>query len=403
MLSPIQMKLVDDFLSLTSLLSKKLDILLNEAALFADRASRPSAPIFGLVVTAQPFPMVLSKGDELKEQLQVQLLFGTASQIRSVKPVKALLCTGVGFASASFPTPDEKAIDRAVQPLNMQSYAANFPLVFLSGTRKECSAIRFSTEVQHYDAVEQQGVVAVAVESALSRPLIVMTNQKQWASCEGILLKQLVFRGQLQVPWHRFANHLSSQFFIVTRMKSLFSAEMRSLSPYDFHYLQEKWLDGRGALSIKEFDRFWAWFGSCCHTLKYQKNMNSLWHRGFISGFIGRDQANAALQHQPPGTILIRFSETHPGQVVISHIPHDSPSGFIKHYLVKQTDVSEKVTLPDFIRYQSQWSFVLQYRLNYQTWVPGFFRISKNHALESFYSRGQQSNLETDTGYDPLI
>ena len=51
---------------------------------------------------------------------------------------------------------------------------------------------------------------------------------------------------------------------------------------------------------------------------------------------MGRDDVNAALNGQEPGTFLIRFSETHYGQFAIAYNGSDRRN--VKHYLVQPTE-----------------------------------------------------------------
>ena len=399
-LMPVQLLAVEELFAQATFSLKRFDLLSAELQLLS--AERQPLPcVVGLVITRQPFPAVFLKGDALKDQLHVQLVTGAATRVHSVKPIRAAICTGVGFSSISFSMNDDKSVENGSQPLSPRTGVAEFPLTLTSGTRKDCASVRFAAEVHLRDYADPSRQNVAYVESLLSKPFIVMTNQKQWDSCEGILIRQLAFKGQLEVPWPRFCNFLSSQFFAISRLRQLFTQDLRPLSAYDLQYLRDKWVDGRKTVTVKEFERFWAWFGATCHTLKYQKHVCLLWHRGFISGFLSRDDANVALLDQPPGSILIRFSESLPGQLVISHTPHEAPAA-IKHYLVRITDTSEKITLPDFLRHQSQWRYLLRYATDPTTGVPGFSRVSKQAALESFYSKGVNDDLLEGTGYDPL-
>jgi hypothetical protein len=52
---------------------------------------------------------------------------------------------------------------------------------------------------------------------------------------------------------------------------------------------------------------------------------------------MGRDDVNAALNAQDPGTFVIRFSESHYGQFAIAYAGTDSYNK-IKHYLVQPTE-----------------------------------------------------------------
>jgi hypothetical protein len=92
-------------------------------------------------------------------------------------------------------------------------------------------------------------------------------------------------------------------------------------------------------VSQKEFETFWTWFGKSLHVIRYQRQINTLWQHGHVSsfsisplfcslcyfitekftydwfaiflrliyGFMTREEVNAALSGQEPGTFVIRF------------------------------------------------------------------------------------------------
>ncbi len=45
------------------------------------------------------------------------------------------------------------------------------------------------------------GIVTSTVESNFSNPLVVITNESQWESSEGALLKKDAFGSQMETPW----------------------------------------------------------------------------------------------------------------------------------------------------------------------------------------------------------
>jgi len=54
----------------------------------------------------------------------------------------------------------------------------------------------------------------VTVESELSDPLIVISNESQWVTSIGALIKQEAFSGNLQISWEKFANTLQLYFLV---------------------------------------------------------------------------------------------------------------------------------------------------------------------------------------------
>ena len=56
------------------------------------------------------------------------------------------------------------------------------------------------------------------------------------------------------------------------------------------------------------------------HKIRYQRHICNLWTRGFICGFLSRDEVNAVLGNEKVGTFLIRFSERNAGAFVICYV-----------------------------------------------------------------------------------
>ena len=47
--------------------------------------------------------------------------------------------------------------------------------------------------------------------------------------------------------------------------------------------------------------------------------MKDLWKKGYVMGFVARTKAESLLQQQPPGTFLLRFSDSKRGGVSIAY------------------------------------------------------------------------------------
>jgi hypothetical protein len=125
---------------------------------------------------------------------------------------------------------------------------------------------------------------------------------------------------------------------------------------------------------------------------------------------MGRDDVNASLRGQDPGTFILRFSESHYGQFAIAYTGTEKGSP-IKHYLVQPTEyvfcvhffltfssTSAKKTLPDFLQECPQFMTLLV--LTYDdAGRASFVRTPKEVALEPFVGKKQQASTD---GYDPL-
>lgn len=70
-------------------------------------------------------------------------------------------------------------------------------------------------------------------------------------------------------------------------------------------------------------------FGPMLHKIRYQRHINGLWARGFICGFLNRDEVNAVLGNEQIGTFLIRFSERNPGAFVIAYVAIEEGNSII--------------------------------------------------------------------------
>ena len=47
--------------------------------------------------------------------------------------------------------------------------------------------------------------------------------------------------------------------------------------------------------------------------------MKGLWKKGYVMGFVARTKAESLLHQQPPGTFLLRFSDSMRGGVSITY------------------------------------------------------------------------------------
>jgi hypothetical protein len=67
--------------------------------------------------------------------------------------------------------------------IELHQHVVQFQPKFLVGTRKNAVNLRFSVAVRSEEAVH-------TIESDLSNPFIVITNECQWAEAEGTLIKK---------------------------------------------------------------------------------------------------------------------------------------------------------------------------------------------------------------------
>eukprot|EP01097_Dermamoeba_algensis_P000666 TRINITY_DN1237_c0_g1_i1.p1 TRINITY_DN1237_c0_g1~~TRINITY_DN1237_c0_g1_i1.p1 ORF type:complete len:200 (-),score=18.71 TRINITY_DN1237_c0_g1_i1:307-906(-) len=196
-----------------------------------------------------------------------------------------------------------------------------------------------------------------------------------------------------------FCNSLTGHFIRATRQHV--TNPVRTLSPIDFIFFNSKFFDGKQMITQKDFESFWTWYGKSLQTLRYSRHMASMYQAGYIYGFISREEVNAHLFTQDPGTFLIRFSESHPGQIAIGYVATEVPIR-IKHYLVQQSDFSSKKPFPDFLMDCPQFIYLLQGVVDPDgSGAVSVKKCFKAQSLEPFCSK-KEVQPNTGTGYDPL-
>jgi len=289
----------------------------------------------------------------------------------------------------------------------MEDGVANFnDLIFPFGTRKKFIHLRFKMDVQ-------MGAVKATIESNMSEPVIVKTNESQWQESEGILLRHEAFGNALEVSWFRFANALQRRYLMATKQDR--QKPVRPLSIQDLYYLYHIKFSAttmpshNTSITTKQFETFWAWFGPGLYRIRYQRHLSPMWVRGLICGFISRVEAEAILENASRGAFIIRFSEQCPGQFAIAYVPiDDNPSsngpfgamgsmapggntstghGRVRHYLMQRDDIfGSKKTLADFLGSARNFSHIVQI-VDHPTKGRIFQQCDKNAHLCEFYSK----------------
>uniref|UniRef100_A0A669DZ19 Signal transducer and activator of transcription 3 (acute-phase response factor) n=1 Tax=Oreochromis niloticus TaxID=8128 RepID=A0A669DZ19_ORENI len=176
---------------------------------------------------------------------------------------------------------------------NNGSLSAEFKHLASLIVTEELHLITFETEVYH------QGL-KIDLETH-SLPVVVISNICQmpnaWAS---ILWYNMLTNHPKNVnfftkppvgTWDQVAEVLSWQFSSTTK---------RGLTIEQLTTLAEKLL-GKGF-------SFWVWLDNIIDLVK--KYILALWNEGYIMGFISKERERAILSPKPPGTFLLRFSES---------------------------------------------------------------------------------------------
>eukprot|EP01130_Rhizamoeba_saxonica_P015615 TRINITY_DN7053_c0_g1_i1.p1 TRINITY_DN7053_c0_g1~~TRINITY_DN7053_c0_g1_i1.p1 ORF type:complete len:616 (+),score=85.33 TRINITY_DN7053_c0_g1_i1:226-1848(+) len=341
-----------------------------------------------LVIIREPFPEVISKGQELgPEVLVVKLLFASVINL-----VSQYCPVNVELVRSTTRNDKKKYIDPLQIALDISTNEAKFPLKFLEGTRRVKVNLRFSMKIPLVDSNNQS--VMCSVETPLSKPFIVITSDTQWLTSTEEMFKIDAFQSNLSVSWTNFCNTLNQHFIRVTKQDP---PVFRGLAISDFLYMNHRFFDGKQSVDYPSFSRFFEWFGVIMNVLRHTKHMNKLWQYGLIYGFMNRNETEKCLYGKSPGTFVIRFSERHHGKVAIAYV--SSSGRRILHYLVADNDTSKKRTLGNFICESDQLTNVLKLVNYHENNSPSFLPINK---IEAFMPYCSDHNNEDTLGYDPM-
>lgn len=147
-----------------------------------------------------------------------------------------------------------KPLESDTQRMDEFTNRAKFHLKFLQGSRKNVANLKFTMNVLI-------GSHQLTLESNLSHPFIVITNECQYEESEALLIKSYAFGIRVErfrfffstkspdlflieipkkneITWASFANLLQRHFLKATRQDS--SKPQRSLSRYEINYINQK-------------------------------------------------------------------------------------------------------------------------------------------------------------------
>lgn len=401
---------IDSLIYLRKLLiiqSKQFDVYINELtsivrnnnmgkwyAVFIDYLTIQYSFIFSfydLVILEQPFPETYTKNKQIPlDSLKVQLLCPSRPQNAIFGPVVCRIAELQGQTLSG----DQKIFNNETQKIEFETNTVSFPLKFTQGTRRAKVHLLFSMQITIADNESKK--YSHLVESELSNPLVVITNESQWDATEEILFKWDLFSQYKEVSYSYFCNILQRHFILATKQDS--AHPKRALSLDDFDYIHEYYFKNSQRINTQSVSTFWTWFGKTLKEIKYQRYIKELWQNGLIYGCLQRKVVEFILQGQPNGTFIIRFSERHAGQFGIAYVKNNA----IKHYLVSQKDIAgSKKTLSDFLSEHPQFVYIL--RLAYgQDGFPVFCRQTKRDSFEKYYSSKIKEPIMGEDGYDPL-
>lgn len=343
-----------------------------------------------LIIIKQPFPDIFSKNKLIQNDLlQVRAILSPYSSDKVL--FGKVHCSIVFDPEQSTTLSNQKMISNDIRELCSDTLIASFPLKFLQGTRRSKVYCKF---VMICKTLDQKN--SFTIESELSNPFIVITNESQWDAAEEVLIKWDLFKNQPNISYPYFCNILQRHFLIGTKQD--LSHPIRGLSLDDFDYFYKFYFNNEQIITQAQVVTFWSWFGKTLKEIKYQRYIRDLWQNGLIYGCLQRSTVENILKGQPQGTFIIRFSERYPGQFGIAYVKDVR----IKHYLVTQNDISIRKTLSDFLLNQTQFLYVLKLAYD-ENGYPMFFRQTKKESFEKYYSSKGKENVKVDDdGYEPL-
>lgn len=165
---------------------------------------------------------------------------------------------------------------------------------------------------------------------AMSLPLVVISHAKQNVCALATVIWDNAFSELYRVPfeepekvkWSQLAEMLNQRFILSTGC---------GLTPANLHFLCEKLLRRPLAFPIpadleitraqfcKDFIAaeftFWTWFYMAKELTR--EHLREPWADGLIAGFINKSSTEC-LYNRPPGTFLLRFSESVLGELSVS-------------------------------------------------------------------------------------
>eukprot|EP00727_Mastigamoeba_balamuthi_P009430 m51a1_g5109 hypothetical protein (594) ;mRNA; r:330268-333115 len=374
-LNPPAIETMHGLLEEFTVCQRTADVHLNELqAICSNSVPQPSA-IAALVLRKQQFPIVLKKNDALPEPIEVQYIVAPGFAGAGVSPLSVQMQCDSQRVMRS-------AVGDIVTPVAVQlepgTTSFKLPLKFRDGTNNSAVALKFSLQLA------MPGGGAATVESNVTAPFVVITHKDQFRGAAGVLLKRDCFGNALEVTWQTFANTLQRHFLMST--KQSMSSPQRPLSQYDLFYIHKTFFGERPAVTVNAFEVFWAWFGQALSTLRHQRPVLPLWMQGLVYGFANRADVDRTLNQQPPGTFLVRFSESTPGNFAVAY---SCGGGTVKHYLVLPKDLNLYKTLPEFLMSRDDFINVLQLQVVREGGETNFMltRLPKVQTFEKYLSK----------------
>jgi len=401
-LSPSGLTKIQDLLQLISNKSSQLKVWEN---LLSQASHSPLSEIVSahLVISSQPFPMVVAKGKQFDgNTVELSLVVGGGVKLEScsnlfVECVE--VAQGEGGPSSGQQQQSQQLLEEVSLGVTLEQLlgGVRWPLRFAAGTRRNLIRCRFMVTLRfrHRGELVNQDCV-----SELTPPFVVITNECQWDDCEGDLLSYLLFSPNTSTSWPSVVNALQRFVLRATRQQQSISC---FLSRMTIQQINARFFGGRSSITTEDFSHFWKWFGKSMHKLRYQRHLCSLWLSGFFHLILARESVNQILSPHPPGVFLVRFSESSPGHIVISYkTDNPNPSESIRHYLLSPADLAgTKKSLPDFLFSQKSLVFIYQQIVGQNGHTSNKF-YRKEEALDPYLNK-KPNKVENSGRYDKKL
>eukprot|EP01116_Phalansterium_solitarium_P005321 TRINITY_DN1688_c0_g1_i1.p1 TRINITY_DN1688_c0_g1~~TRINITY_DN1688_c0_g1_i1.p1 ORF type:complete len:621 (+),score=209.83 TRINITY_DN1688_c0_g1_i1:113-1975(+) len=335
-------------------------------------------PYFALLIVQQPPTQVVFKGRPVDAPYRVRLLAGPLHPELAADTVKASIADEDNWKSAK---PLENDVAKVAR-----DRTAEFPDLKLHvSTRMTAIHVRFS-------CVSKDKKTPIAACSLLSNPMIVITNESQWADAEGKLLLLEAFSGQNEIPWPQYANMLHRHVLYATSQDVL--KTNKCLSVAELNYIHARYFDNQPKIRKAKASEFWGWFGQVLTTIRFKRHIKALWSDGWIYGIASKEEAKILLCEHRPGTFLIRFSDSVPGSFAVAYTCDDGSADGVRHYLIKPEEISNNKSLPDFMRDKTMFKYIMQYPLRSSERPESLVVAEKDTILGQFYSKRKTAEPE---------
>jgi len=350
------------------------------------------------VYVAQPFPTSVFKSKRLEGPVTLQLLSGAKTDIQGNSPIKAEV-----LQHPSYKAKNNKPVHIAGADGHIGSdrILKLEHITFPDGSNNLPIQLKFAVMLVAREFGNPAAkTVSVSVESRLSKPLIVKTNEKQLEKAEGLLLVESAFGEQREVSWEHFANYFYRSYLVATRQSS--DKLERPLSPFDFHYINQQKFGAGKTVTVEHVEQFWGWIGPMLHKIRYTRHIGTMFVGGYICGFLTSNEVQEVLNNQEIGTFVVRFSERQAAGLVISYQAADT-TGItkVRHYQIKSDDIyASTKTLPDFLSDYRDLKKMIQIR--YEQFQRNVYILEKDRALKELYTKKSASGNPAD-GYDDEI